>query len=270
MELKKAILVLADISGYTRFLQLHTMSLLHAEKIITELIESIIDTTGEPLRLNKLEGDAIFFYAELGEADTETASRVFEQAQAFFKAFSKRSKELTGCNNLCPCDACRDADQLRLKTIIHSGEVAFKQVRTFDELAGEAVILTHRLIKNSIPANDYILMTDEFAKLCAAWRISTTESRVEECEGLGQVPVEVFYPEGRAKKIRKAASSQQLIANAVRLDAYSFARVLKLKKVPDGATDRLGDKGGVQFRLRSASRAAMWLAQIADRAHAER
>ena len=245
MELKKAILVLADISGYTRFLQLHTMSLLHAEKIITELIESIVHTTGEPLRLNKLEGDAIFFYAELGEAESETASRVFQQTQAFFKAFSKRSKELTGCNNLCPCDACRDADQLRLKTIIHTGDVAFKKVLNFEELAGESVILTHRLIKNSIPVNDYILVTDEFAKLCACWDEQQTESRVEDCEGIGQIPVEVYYPEERSTDGQEGRRLAASIANAARLDAYSFARVLRLKKVPDGATDRLGNRGGL-------------------------
>ena len=32
MELKQAIIVVADISGYTNFIKLHTMSLLHAEK----------------------------------------------------------------------------------------------------------------------------------------------------------------------------------------------------------------------------------------------
>lgn len=31
MEIKRVALVLADISGYTRFMKLHTTSLLHAE-----------------------------------------------------------------------------------------------------------------------------------------------------------------------------------------------------------------------------------------------
>jgi len=246
MELKKTILVLADISGYTRFLQLHTMSLLHAEKIITELIEAIIDTTAEPLRLNKLQGDAMFFYVEAGDGDnSEIARDVFNQTKAFFTAFSKRSKELTGCNNLCPCDACREAEQLRLKTIIHAGEVAFKRVRTFEELAGESVILTHRLIKNSLSSNEYILMTDQFANMCECLGDHTTESRVEDCEGIGMIPVKVYYPEGSPPPPQKQRNRGASIANAIRLDAYSFARVLRLKKVPDGATDRLGDKGGL-------------------------
>jgi len=38
MEIKRLALVLVDISGYTRFLKAHTMSLLHAEAIITDLV----------------------------------------------------------------------------------------------------------------------------------------------------------------------------------------------------------------------------------------
>ena len=38
MEVKRLALVLVDISGYTRFVKMHTMSLLHAESIITDLL----------------------------------------------------------------------------------------------------------------------------------------------------------------------------------------------------------------------------------------
>lgn len=259
MELKKTILVLADISGYTRFLQLHTMSLLHAEKIITELIEAVIDTTAEPMQLNKLQGDAMFFYVQTDGGDESAIARdVFAQTKAFFSAFSKRSKELTGCNNLCPCDACRDAEQLRLKTIIHTGDVAFKKVRTFEELAGEAVILTHRLIKNSLSASEYILMTDEFAQMCECLDGNTTESRVEDCEGIGMVPIKVYYPEGAEPPPPEPRNRGASIANAMRLDAYSFARVLNLKKVPEGATDRLGGNGGF-FSFVSDGIRGLWM-----------
>ena len=63
MELKRVVLVLADISGYTRFMKIHTMSLLHAETIITELLEAVLDHAEFPLTLSKLEGDAAFMYA---------------------------------------------------------------------------------------------------------------------------------------------------------------------------------------------------------------
>ena len=69
MEIKRVVLVLADISGYTRFMRVHTMSLLHAEAIITDLLEAVIDQAEHPLTLSKLEGDAVFLYATLDGDD---------------------------------------------------------------------------------------------------------------------------------------------------------------------------------------------------------
>lgn len=62
-EIKPVAIVLADISGYTRFVKAHGVSLLHAEEIITELLEAVIDGAEFPLKLAKLEGDAVFLYA---------------------------------------------------------------------------------------------------------------------------------------------------------------------------------------------------------------
>ena len=50
MEIKKIFLVL-DISGYTKFVRLHRFSLIHAERIISELLESVIKEAAFPLPL---------------------------------------------------------------------------------------------------------------------------------------------------------------------------------------------------------------------------
>ena len=63
--LRPVALVLADIGGYTRFIRLHALSVVHAQEIVTELLEAVIDRAEHPLRLNKLEGDAAFLSAEL-------------------------------------------------------------------------------------------------------------------------------------------------------------------------------------------------------------
>ena len=63
MRIQHAVIVLADISGYTRFIKLHGLALVHAESVITELLESIIEHASYPLTLNKLQGDAVLFYA---------------------------------------------------------------------------------------------------------------------------------------------------------------------------------------------------------------
>ena len=62
MDIFPAFLVMTDISGYTRFMRMHTSSLLHAEQIITELIEAVLDKADYPLTVGKQEGDGVFFY----------------------------------------------------------------------------------------------------------------------------------------------------------------------------------------------------------------
>jgi hypothetical protein len=84
---------------------------------------------------------------------------------------------------------------LRLKAVLHEGEVAVKQIRQFEEIAGEAVIMVHRLLKNTVPADEYILMTEGFYQLASALPRSQSEERVEVYRDLGQIKVRVFYPQ---------------------------------------------------------------------------
>ncbi|MGB2958565.1 MAG: DUF2652 domain-containing protein, partial [Bacteroidota bacterium] len=86
MELKKVFLVLADISGYTRFIRWHKTSLLHAERIIGELLESVIEESDHPLILHELEGDAVTFYAE-SDGSPERARDILQQVQRFITSF---------------------------------------------------------------------------------------------------------------------------------------------------------------------------------------
>lgn len=195
MELKKVVLVIADVSGYTQFIKFNKTSLLHAEEIISQLLETVIDKADYPLVLNKLEGDAAFMYAEVGDAEAEAVRDVVQQVQAFFAAFHTKVQELSNGRSACPCDACQRIRNLQLKAVVHTGVAAFKKIRQFDELAGEEVILAHRLLKNTVPSHEYILMTEAVYALIAdtpEWR---TELREESYDGLGTVRVKVLYPD---------------------------------------------------------------------------
>jgi hypothetical protein len=64
MKVRPISLVLIDISGYTRFTKLHRLSALHAEKIIGDLLESIVARARSPLVAHEILGDAVSFYAE--------------------------------------------------------------------------------------------------------------------------------------------------------------------------------------------------------------
>ncbi len=132
--------MILDIVGYTQFIQFNQTSLLHAEAIISELLETVIDKAEYPLTLNKLEGDAALLYADLTEADITAAARdILNQVDAFFNAFHARIRLMVS-GAACPCDACQHIGHLKLKAILNKGEVAFKTVRQFQELTGLLVI----------------------------------------------------------------------------------------------------------------------------------
>lgn len=194
MEIKYVVLVIVDISGYTNFLRYRNLSLLHAEDIITQLLESVIDAAQYPLILNKLEGDAAFLYAQIEEGQIQAAQDILQQTLAFFPAFRNTAAELSHDTAQCDCDACARIDRLKLKAFIHHGKVVFKKIRQFEELAGEDVILIHRLLKNTIPSDEYILMTNSFSELAGDILNYRKESRTESYENTGQVMVDVYYP----------------------------------------------------------------------------
>ncbi len=196
MELKQIAIVLVDISGYTHFLQYHQACIIHAEQIITELLEAVIDTAEYPLTLNKLEGDAALLYAEISANPTQAAQDIFKQVQQFFNAFKHKQQHLIdAAEGGCPCTACRQIDALQLKAFLHYGEVLIKRIRNFEELAGEPVILAHRWLKNSIGASEYILLTPEFQELSGSIEGMPSQQHQETYEDMGTVMAHVYYPE---------------------------------------------------------------------------
>lgn len=151
------LLLIADIAGYTRFMNLHRVSLAHAQDVVARLLEAVIDAARPALRLAKLEGDAAFFYAPAAETAAGAAT-LADQGAAIYRAFHTRAADLRA-NTLCPCDGCQQAGMLKLKLVGHVGEVAVQKVKRMTELAGVDVILVHRLLKNPVPVPEYLLMT---------------------------------------------------------------------------------------------------------------
>ena len=233
MEIKQVVMVLADISGYTRFMTMHTVSLLHAEAIIAELLEAVIDHTEHPLTLSKLEGDAAFLYATLdadaGSAACAAAQDVVRQVIAFIYAFKARERALIACN-VCTCEDCLKIPQLKIKAFLHVGQTVIKKIRQFEDLGGEDAIVIHRLLKNSIPAKEYIVMTEAFYELSGGLAGQTPEARTEECEGIGPVPIRVYYPTGEEPPLPSPPSpfspkSEEYKALSDRFDAHVRRRI---------------------------------------------
>ncbi len=159
MAIQPTFLLIADIAGYTRFMKLHKWSLVHAQDIVAQLLEAVIDAAEPKLKLAKLEGDAAFFYASFDTGSEPKLAFVAEQVAAIYRAFHRRVTDLA-LNTLCPCDGCRQAGDLKIKLVGHVGDVAVQKVKNLTELAGVDVILVHRLLKNEVPVPEYLLITD--------------------------------------------------------------------------------------------------------------
>lgn len=227
MEIKVVYLLLADISGYTRFVKIHRASILHAEEIVTELMEAVLDAASPPLILNKLEGDAAFLYAPATTETPEESGAIFQQVWGLFQAFKTRQQALIKAGEGgCFCEACCNIGELKLKAILHYGQAVIKQVHQQEELAGKEVILAHRLLKNSLGTREYVLTTEDFYKLGSPNNPNISEDHWEKYDDLGSIKVRVFYPPGLRLEIpaTKRFTNPKGILEGLRLFAKNFGR----------------------------------------------
>lgn len=142
---QQACLFVADITGYTGYL--NDSELEHARGTLTDLLQILVDHAGPPLRISKLEGDAVFSYAfEDAFADGRTFLDLVERTYVAFR----RAIDSMVLNNTCRCNACANVSSLDLKFIVHFGSFLVQRIGPYDELLGPDVNLVHRLLKNSV------------------------------------------------------------------------------------------------------------------------
>jgi 2-polyprenyl-3-methyl-5-hydroxy-6-metoxy-1,4-benzoquinol methylase len=161
-EAQPVLLMLVDISGYTQFMVSHDRELRHSQMIIGELLESLIHQVDVPLRISSIEGDALLLYAIKSGNDEvwrRRSSNLVERLLALFRVFKERLLEI-GAYSVCKCDACVEVGDLKLKIVVHSGEALVTHVGDFPALSGVDVITVHRLAKNSVPEDEYVLLTE--------------------------------------------------------------------------------------------------------------
>ncbi|WP_299442785.1 DUF2652 domain-containing protein [uncultured Aquimarina sp.] len=155
--MSNSLLFIPDISGYTQFVQ--TTEVEHSQHVIAELLEILIKANTQKLRLAEVEGDALFFYKE-GEVPSQ--EKLLAQIETMFTAFYSHLKLLEK-NRVCPCNACAKAPNLQLKIIAHCGELQFITVQEKRKPFGQVVIEAHRLLKNSIPSDNYTLLSEKLS-----------------------------------------------------------------------------------------------------------
>ncbi len=228
MGIKPLFIVLVDISGYTNFIRMHKMSLLHAEKIIGELMECMLDEVDSPVVAHEILGDAISLYA-LDDGSPDLADRIYIQVEKYFSAFRKREAYLLRECGICLCEACNKVSELKLKAILHWGEAAFTKVHHIQKISGEDIITTHRLLKNNIPSDEYVIVTNSFLDRCQSFDSSDFVKHVEHYDSLDTVHMMVKNFE--SVEAAPDVSPWMKFKFFVETEKYMFARFFGKKKL---------------------------------------
>jgi uncharacterized protein YndB with AHSA1/START domain len=189
--LAQELLLIADLSGYTGYLANAEPE--EAPLIAGDLVETVVASLVPPFRLAGLEGDAAFLHVDPALMDGPGLLAVIAST---YEAFRHRVESLRLATS-CECSACRTVPDLDLKFFVHVGTVLHQRIAGRDELAGREVILVHRLMKDSAPAQSgatsYALIT---AAAVDALAINPAEAGLravsQEYEHLGVVDAHVL------------------------------------------------------------------------------
>jgi hypothetical protein len=112
-----------------------------------------------------------------------------------FQSTFNREIAVLNSMHMCKCDACTRVADLKLKQVVHAGNVGIERIGQFEKLFGIDVIVVHRMLKNSVPSQEYVMMTDPVYKSFADFFGLAPERRLEVFEGVGEVETVVFYIE---------------------------------------------------------------------------
>jgi hypothetical protein len=170
---QRGALLLADITGYTAFLQgvaeAHRALIVDADQppaayaVLSHLLDTMVSSVAPTFRLAKFEGDAIFAVAV---EDLPDGPAIVDCLRACYASFRERLAT-AGSEWTCTCTACARIGGLDLKFVLHHGDYVAQSIAGREELLGPDINIVHRLLKNHvrevIGPRPYALITDAAA-----------------------------------------------------------------------------------------------------------
>ncbi len=156
MNENQALIFIPDISGFTRFVT--ETEIQHSQHIIEELLEVILESNQIDMSVSEIEGDAILFYRK---GTSPGPVEIGAQTKKMFLNFHNFLRRIES-ETVCQCGACRSASNLSLKFVLHYGEISLSKIREHTKLMGKSIILAHRLLKNNVQSNEYLLLTRDY------------------------------------------------------------------------------------------------------------
>lgn len=148
------LICIPDISGFTKFMSDAEADL--SAKVVPALLNQIIYSNEIGLKVSEIEGDAVLFYRR---GDLPPLKKLIDQCTAFYSEFYKQLQTLD-TKYMSETNGEPIIKSLGLKIILHYGEdVEAVTIGKHIKLMGEDVIIAHKLLKNKIDKNDYILFS---------------------------------------------------------------------------------------------------------------
>lgn len=153
------LICIPDISGFTKFMSESDSEL--SSKVIPSLLNKIIYSNEIGLRVSEIEGDAVLFYKT---GKLPTLSSLLNQCAFLYKQFYKELNLLKD-KHVKEVGSYKIPKTLGLKIILHFGkEVETVQIGKHIKLMGEDVIIAHKLLKNKVQKDEYILLSESLLK----------------------------------------------------------------------------------------------------------
>ena len=161
MAESKSTILIPDISGFTEFMT--TTELSHASHALNYLIDAILNAVGEEYEVAEIEGDAVLL---IKKGPPPSRKEIRDICLKIFNAFHYQRKWMQ-MHTICPCGACQAIINLTLKFVAHHGPLGEIKVGRFTKPSGPEMIVAHRLLKNSINNNEYLLLTEKLLQQVA-------------------------------------------------------------------------------------------------------
>ena len=160
-NLERGYLILADISGYNAFIAGTEFD--HAQEIIHDLLEFLVNRLRPILTLVQIEGDALFAYTPSNKLlRGETLLELIENTYFAFK------NQLTSVkrHHTCGCAACQNVNTLDLKFFVHFGEYIEQSIEEHHGLLGFAPMVVRKRewkgpVAKSAGWHGYALFTED-------------------------------------------------------------------------------------------------------------
>jgi hypothetical protein len=217
-----ALICIPDITGFTRFMA--ETDLEFSRKIIPPLLRCLVASNTLSLNVGEIEGDAILFYRF---GDLPSLNELTEQCKKFYDDFNAQLESL---KKEFPDNFAKyiSTNKLSLKIILHAAEMTLTHIDGMIKLIGEDVVVVHKLLKNSIEHDEYILFSEKLLSHYGKEEMSdllnwdTLKDGADEYEYIGEI---------KYKYIPLEATNQEKSHSLVAKAEKKNARTVVLPKI---------------------------------------